>query len=86
VFAGARTEFEHEVRLPNGRLVVLYHDDGIPVVPQPAQEPEQPVDVPGVEPDRRLVQDIERIDQTCPERVGQPDPLRLAAGQCARLP
>ena len=44
------------------------------------------IGVARVQPDRRLVQHVERAHELRAELVGQVDPLRLAAGQCPRLP
>ena len=83
--ARAGAELEHEVRLPDGGEVVLDDDDGVAGVAQPAEQREQPVGVARVEADGRLVEHVQRVDQPGAERVGERDPLRLAAGQRAGL-
>ena len=47
---------------------------------------EQAVGVARVQADRRLVQHVERVHQPGAERVGERDPLGLAAGERAGLP
>ena len=84
-FAGAGAELQHEVGLPHGRRVVFHHQDGVAEIAQPAQQREQAVGVPRVEPDGRLVEHVERVHQPRAERVGQGDALGLAAGEGARL-
>ena len=53
---------------------------------QPDQRLDQPVVVALVQADRRLVEDVEDADQAGADLGGQPDPLRLAAGQRAGRP
>ena len=48
---------------------------------QPDQRLDQPVVVALVQPDRRLVEDVEHADQPGADLGGEPDALRLAAGQ-----
>ena len=55
-------------------------------VPQANQGVEQPPVVPLVEPDRRLVKDVQDADQPAADLGGEPDPLRLAAGRRGRGP
>ena len=62
-------------------LVVLDHDQRVAGVAEPDQRLEQPVVVALVQPDRRLVEDVEHADQAGADLGGQPDPLGLAAGQ-----
>ena len=65
----------------DGVLVVLDHDQRVAQVAQPDQGLDQPAVVPLVQPDARLVQHVEHPDQPGADLGGQPDPLRLAAGQ-----
>ena len=67
----------------DGLLVVLDHEHGVADVAQPHQRVDQPLVVPLVEPDRRLVEDVQHPDQAGADLGGQPDPLRLATGQGA---
>ena len=70
----------------DGVLVVLDHDQRVAQVAQPGQGLDQPAVVPLVQPDRRLVQHVEHADQAGADLGGQPDALRLAAGQRRRPP
>jgi hypothetical protein len=63
------------------RLVVLDDDQGVAEVAQPQQRLDQPLVVALVQPDRRLVEDVEHADQAGADLGGQPDALRLAARQ-----
>ena len=65
----------------DGVLVVLDDDQGVAEVLEPDQRLDQPVVVALVQADRRLVEDVEDADQPGADLGGQPDPLRLAAGQ-----
>ena len=58
----------------------------LPEVAEPDQRLEQPVVVALVQPDRRLVEHVEHADQPGADLRGQPDPLRLPAGQRRRCP
>ena len=64
---GLRSDFQDVVRGPDHRLVVLDDDDRVAGVGQRPDDPDQPVDVARVEPDARLVQDEERVDERGPE-------------------
>ena len=71
---------------PDGVLVVLDDDQGVAEVLEPDQGLDQPVVVALVQPDGRLVEDVEHADEAGADLGGEPDPLRLAAGQRARGP
>ena len=86
VLASPRADVHHPVRGPDGVLVVLDHDQRVAQVAQPQQGLEQPVVVPLVQPDGRLVQHVEHADQAGADLGREPDPLRLAAGQRAGGP
>ena len=86
VLAGAGADVDHPVRGADGVLVVLDDDEGVAEVAQPRQRVDQPAVVALVEPDRRLVEDVEHADQARPDLRGQPDALRLATGQRRRRP
>ena len=64
--------------------VVLDDEDGVAQVAQLLKNMNQPRRVPGVQPDGRLVQNIERAHQLRAERGGQLNALRLAAGEGRR--
>ena len=84
VLAGARPDVHHPVGGPDRVLVVLDDDQGVAEIAQPGQRLDQPVVVPLVQPDRRFVQHVQHADQPGADLGGQPDPLRLAAGQGGR--
>ena len=86
VLARARADVDDPVGGADGVLVVLDHDQGVAEVAQPQQGVEQPVVVALVQADRRLVQHVEHPDQAGADLGGQPDALRLAAGEGAGRP
>src|SRR5207248_5841053 len=86
VLTGAGADVDDPVGGADGVLVVLHHDQRVAQVPQPGQRLHQPVVVPLVQTDGRLVQHVQHADQTGPDLGGQPDPLRLATGQRASGP
>ena len=63
VLAGPRPDVHYPVSRPDRVLVVLDHDQRVAEVAQPEQRVEQPVVVPLVQPDRRLVQHVQHADQ-----------------------
>ena len=77
-------ELHHVVRRADRLEVVLDDEHRVAAVAQPEEQPEQPVHVARVQADRRLVEHVERVDELRAERVGEPDALRLAAGERAR--
>ena len=77
-------EVDHVVGRLDGLLVVLDHDDRVAQVAEPAQRAEQPLVVALVQPDARLVQDVEHADQPGADLGGEPDALGLAAGERRR--
>ena len=62
-------------------LVVLHHEHRVAEVAQLPQGREQPLVVALVQPDARLVEDVEHADQPRTDLGGQADPLGLAAGE-----
>ena len=84
LLAAARSELHHVVGGADRVEIVLDDEHGVAAVAQPEQQPEQAVHVARVQPDRRLVEHVERVDELRAERVGEPDALRLAAGERAR--
>src|SRR5687768_4245977 len=82
--AGARAEIDHVVRGADRILVVLDDDHGVPQIAQALERREQPLVVALVEPDARLVQDVQHADETRPDLGREPDPLHLAARQRGR--
>ena len=83
VLARARADVDDPVGGADGVLVVLDDDQGVAQVAQPDQRLDQPVVVALVQADRRLVEDVEHADEPGADLGGQPDALRLAAGQRA---
>ena len=86
VLAGPRADVDDPVGGPDGVLVVLDHDQRVAEVPQPDQRLDQAVVVPLVQPDGRLVEHVQHADQAGADLGGEPDALRLAAGQGRRRP
>ena len=84
VLTGTRADVDGPVGVPDRVLVVLDHDQRVAEVAEPDQGLDQPVVVALVQPDRRLVEHVQDADQAGPDLGGQPDALRLAAGQRAR--
>ncbi len=82
--AGPRSEIDDVVGRPHRVLVVLHHDDRVSLIAEPGQRLQKPVVVARVQPDRRLIQDVEHADQPAADLPGQPDPLQLAAGKRGR--
>ena len=74
------------VRLQDGLLVVLHHEDRVAQVAQPLEGREQPGVVPLVEADGGLVEDVEDPHEGRADLGGEPDPLPLAAGEGAGGP
>ena len=66
---------------PHRALVVLDHDHRVAEVAQPLERADQSLVVALVQADRRLVEDVEHAHERRADLRGQPDPLRLAAGQ-----
>ena len=62
-------------------LVVLDDEHGVAEVAKPLERRDQPVVVALVEPDRRLVEDVEHADELRADLRREPQPLRLAAGE-----
>ena len=86
VLAGAGADVDDPVRDLDGVLVVLDDDQGVAEVLETDEGLDQPMVVALVEPDRRLVEDVEDTDQAGTDLGGQPDPLGLAAGERAAGP
>ncbi len=77
----ARPEIDQMVGRPHRVLVVLDDHDGVAQPGQPAQRRQQPVVIARMQPDRRLIQNVKDPDQPRADLTGEPDPLRLAAGE-----
>ena len=79
--AGARPHVDHEVRGADRLLVVLDDDDGVAQVAQALHRRDEAGVVPLVQSDRRLVEYVEHPHEPRADLGGEPDALRLAAGQ-----
>jgi hypothetical protein len=67
LLAGAEPHVDHGVGDADHVLVVLDYQHGVPLVAQLAQDGDQPLVIARVQPDRRLVEHVERPDQRRPE-------------------
>ena len=83
VLARPRTDVDDPVGVADRVLVVLDDDQRVAQVAQPDERGDEPVVVPLVKPDRRLVEDVEHAHQRRADLRGQANPLRLAAGERA---
>ena len=81
VLPGAGADVDDPVGGAHRLLVVLDDDQGVADVAQPLQGADQPGVVALVEADARLVEDVEHAHQAGADLGGQPDALRLAAGE-----
>ncbi len=82
MLARRRTDVDHVVGRADRLLVVLDDDQRVAQVAEANQGVDQPSVVALVQPDRRLVEDVEDAHQLRANLRGQPDALRLAARQC----
>jgi hypothetical protein len=78
--AGARTELDNPVGPLHRAGLVLNYQDGVAPPAQILQYAHEPLHISRVEPDGRLVQNVQRVHQVAAQTGGQPDPLHLAAG------
>ncbi len=85
VLARSGSQLEHEVGLADRAEVVLDHEHGVARVAKPPEEREKPVGIARMEPDRGLIEHVERVNQARSERVGEGDALRFSARQSASL-
>ena len=74
-------DVDHPVGRPDRLLVVLHDEDGVAEVAEAGQGRDQLRVVALVEPDRRLVEDVQDAHQRRADLGREPDPLRLAAGE-----
>ncbi|TKS58496.1 MAG: hypothetical protein EWM73_03520 [Nitrospira sp.] len=74
------------VRRHHGFCVVLDHHHRVAQVAQAQQGLEQAAIIPLMEPDRRLVEDIEDTDEAGTDLRGEPDALAFSTGQCGSRP
>ncbi len=84
VLAGAGPHVHEVVGRAHHLLVVLDDDDRVAEVAQPLERRDQLPVVALVEPDRRLVEDVEHADELRADLGREPEPLRLAARERRR--
>ena len=60
---GTGTDIDHVVGNLDHLGIVLDHQDGVSLVTQLLKQLVQPVDVPGMKPDTRLVENVHHVDQ-----------------------
>ena len=77
----AWADLEQPVRPAQQRGVVIHQDHGVAVCEQVLHDAEQPLDIGRVQPDARLVQDVERAGGVVAYGAGELDPLTLTRGQ-----
>src|SRR5579884_2645278 len=82
--AGAGPDVDDDVGRAHRVLVVLDDDERVPDVAQRLQRREEPVVVTLVQPDARLVEDVQHAHERRADLRREPDPLRLAAGERRR--
>ena len=63
---------------------MLDDQHGVPLIAQLAQDRDEPLVVAGVQPDRRLVEYVQRVDERRTERRRKIDALRFSARQRGR--
>ena len=86
VLTGRGTDVDDPVGVRDGVEVVLDDDQRVAEVAQPNQRVDQPAVVALVQTDRRFVEHVQHADETGADLGGEPDALRLTAGQRARRP
>ncbi len=75
----ARAHVDEVVGGAHHLLVVLDDEDGVAEILEPLQRPDQLAVVALVQPDRRLVEDVEDADELRADLGREAEPLRLAA-------
>ena len=70
----------------NHLFVVLDDEHRVALVAELPEDVDEPLIVAGVEADGRLVEHVERAHERRPQRRGEVDPLRFAAGERGRQP
>ena len=86
VGTGARPHVDDVVGDPDHLGVVLDDEDGVALVAKPPEQRVHPLDVMGVQADRRLVEDVGHVGQRRAQVADHPRPLRLAAREGAGRP
>src|SRR5947208_2745360 len=72
--------------MPDRVFIMFDHQDGIAEVAQVLESIEKLFVVTLVQPDARLIEDVNHADETGPNLCGQANTLRLAAAQRAAFP
>ncbi len=81
VLARSRSQIDHVIGGGDRVGIVLDDQDRVAQIAQALQDFDQAVRVARMEPDRRLIEHVQRADQMRAERGRQLNALRLAAGQ-----
>ena len=81
VLSRARADVDDPVGGADGVLIVLDHDQGVAEVLELDQGLDEPPVVALVQADARLVEHVEHAGEARADLAGEPDALRLAAGQ-----
>src|SRR5690606_17210722 len=69
LLAAPRSQLDDVVGRSDGGSIVLHDDDAVARIAQLAKQSEEAVRVARVQPDRRLVEDVERVDEAGAQRV-----------------
>src|SRR5918993_3209914 len=78
---GTRPEVDDMVGSLDGVLVMLHDDDRIPQIPEPAKRCQQTLVVPLMQPDARLIEDVENAHEAGADLGSEADALGLSARQ-----
>ena len=79
--ARARSDIHHDVGGAHRIFVVFDDDQRVTEIAQRLQRREQTIVVALMQPDRRLVEDVEHADERAADLRRQANALRLAAGE-----
>jgi hypothetical protein len=79
--AGQGAHIDDIVCIAHHHFVVFDDHYGIAQIAQFLEHADQPLGIPGMQPDGGLVEDIQRVGQVTAERAGQLDALAFAAAE-----
>ena len=79
ILARSRPEIENAIRRPHDIRIVLYHQNRVSQIPQIVQDLHQPVRIPRMKANRRLIENIQSSNQSRSQRCGQLNALGLSA-------
>ena len=82
--SGARTQIDHVIGALDGFGIVFHHQHRVSHVAKGRQRIQQAVVIPRMQPDGRLVQNVQHAAELRANLRGQPDPLRFATRQRGR--